>query len=75
MDIQFDPFSFGVATFALAIAVVQLYWNRPQHRSQVCSITHIPIFNVLTTRNLDGRRTLRATRASIRARISGRFVT
>jgi hypothetical protein len=36
MDIQFDPFSFVVATFALAIAVVQLYWNRSQHRAQVC---------------------------------------
>ncbi|KAG9759343.1 hypothetical protein KCU73_g3435, partial [Aureobasidium melanogenum] len=32
MDIQFDPFSFGVATFALAVAVIQLYWNRPQNR-------------------------------------------
>jgi hypothetical protein len=28
MDIQFDPFSFGVATFALAVAIMQLYWNR-----------------------------------------------
>lgn len=35
MDIQFDPFSFGVATFALCVAMVQLYWNRPQHRAQV----------------------------------------
>ena len=36
MNIQFDPFSFGIATFALAIAVMQLYWNRPQHHNSVC---------------------------------------
>jgi hypothetical protein len=35
MSIQFDPFSFGVASFALAISIIQLYWNRPQHRTQV----------------------------------------
>jgi len=35
MNIQFDPFSFGIATFALAIAVMQLYWNRPQHDNSV----------------------------------------
>jgi hypothetical protein len=34
MDIQFDPFSFGVATFALAVAVMQLYWNRPGAQRQ-----------------------------------------
>lgn len=35
MNIQFDPFSFSVATFALAVAVMQLYWNRPQHHDAV----------------------------------------
>lgn len=35
MNIQLDPFSFGIATFALAIAVMQLYWNRPQHHNSV----------------------------------------
>jgi hypothetical protein len=35
MAIQFDPFSFGVATFALAVAVMQLYWNRPQRQEAV----------------------------------------
>jgi hypothetical protein len=35
MDIQFDPFSFGVATIALADAIMQLFWNRPQHRDVV----------------------------------------
>jgi len=35
MDIQFDPFSFVVATFALTVAVMQLYWNRPQRQETV----------------------------------------
>lgn len=36
MSIQFDPFSFGVAAIALAVAVIQLYWNRP-HRHHTVS--------------------------------------
>jgi hypothetical protein len=77
MDVQSDPFSFGVAIFALAIAVVQLYWNRPQHRAQVCSIPSPFDCNiVLTTRDADGRRTLRAAWSSIKVRILSRqFVT
>ena len=39
MNIQFDPFSFGVATFALAVAVMQLYWYRPQHQNAVSRIS------------------------------------
>lgn len=39
MDIQFDPFSFVVASLALAVAVVQLCWNRPHRRAQVCVFT------------------------------------
>jgi hypothetical protein len=35
MAIQFDPFSFGVATFALVVAVMQIYWNRPQRQNAV----------------------------------------
>jgi hypothetical protein len=35
MEIEFAPFSFGVATFALAIAVAQLYWNRSQHCPEI----------------------------------------
>jgi hypothetical protein len=35
MAIQFDPFSFGVATFALAVTVMQLYWTRPQRQNAV----------------------------------------
>jgi hypothetical protein len=68
MDVQFDPFSFGVATFALAIAVVQLYWNRPQHRAQVCTTSSSFIYSILTTRDADGRRTLRAAWSSIKVR-------
>jgi hypothetical protein len=40
MNIQFDPFSFGIATFALAIAVMQLYWNRPQNHNSVRQECH-----------------------------------
>jgi hypothetical protein len=39
MAIQFDPFSFGVATFALAVAVMQLYWNRPHRQDAVSCLT------------------------------------
>lgn len=66
MAIQFDPFSFVVATFALAIAVVQLYWNRPQHRAQVYSIAICLMQHLLTTLDVDGTGTLHVAWASMK---------
>lgn len=50
MDIQFDPFSFGVATFALAVTVMQLYWNRP-HRQDFVSYLTGPLVRTLADRS------------------------
>ena len=74
MAIQFDPFSFGVASFALAIAVVQLYWNRPQHRAQVYNFAICFVQHLLTTLAIDGSRTLHVARTSI-AKCNGSTAT
>jgi hypothetical protein len=43
MAIQFDPFSFGIATLALAVAVMQLYWNRPQRQVAVSLLPSVSV--------------------------------
>lgn len=46
MAIQFDPFSFGVATLALVVTVVQLYFPRSRITTSQVDIAPFTSFEI-----------------------------